>query len=292
MEGIFRIGGAILFGAVLVGGALFFDTENQERPLDTLTVASKPTLRGYVPTKDSDGDGIRDWKEELDAIAPQPFTAFASSSEPYTPPTTLTDQFAIEMFEDFVRTRRENGTLDSPTVDDFVSIQLKNLKVASPEPLYRSIDLTFFDDASKEALRMYGNNVGNIINEYSLENEHELMILERAVRTNNPETLKEIAPIKDAYEKMLEALLALPTPNILRNEHGALVNAISAIYTDLEAMEYALIDPIRMLLRLETYQTDGQALYDALKQIHTQLSGRSIFYSKDEGGAFFSLFEL
>lgn len=290
MEGLFRIGGAILFGAVLIGGALFFAAPPEEAPIDVLSVVSKPTLRGYIPTKDSDGDGVRDWREELETNTTRSVASFASSTVPYVPPATLTDAFALDFFEHFVQTRSTSNTPSDQLTETLVLNQLQTLDSAINERVYRRDDVIIEGTTEQALVRAYGNGVGDIFKKHSIDSEDELVILDRAMQTGNAEEIQHIVPITNAYSRMLADLLTLPTPQALLDEHLALINALASIRNDLHAMEKAFEDPVFTLLHLERYQRDVEALALALHTINSYVRDRGITYTEDEGGIFFSIF--
>lgn len=298
-ESIFRVGGAMVVGAVLIGIAFFIQhqssaDENTEVPA---TVVARGDVRTVQPALDSDKDSIPDWEEVLRGTDPHTYTkpteateVPATTTDPYTPPTTVTDRFAEQFLEDIVR----SGAGTDITEEDkaqLVSKSISTLTAETKDRLYTRADIKSVADNDLAALHTYGNELSTIIGKPATTNENELLIFERAVvKENNPEVLKELQPIAQAYIDMISGLLLLETPSTLSKQHVDLLNTLVMIHTDIVAMQEAFSDPLRALVRVKRYYDDAQGLFYALDNIRTALEARGVVYTSTEPGIF--LFSL
>lgn len=292
-----RVGGAVAIGAVLIGGVLLLEhrAPAQSAPVAAVAVAGKSDdVRETRPTLDSDGDGYPDWEEELRGTDPRAYTTVevpttTAADDAYEPPTTLTGQFAEEFLEDFIRTSA-GRELTAEEQAEFVEQSVGQVIAQTADEFYTRADLLIVSDSNVIDLHAYGNAVANALAENSIGNEPELDILNRAVASDDPSTLDALDPIAAAYSGMVTDLLALPVPRTLAKEHLDLINALSAIETDIRAMRITFDDPLASLVRVQRYPDDALGLVYALDNIRTALEVRGVAYTSNEAGVF--LFSL
>lgn len=278
----FRIGSALMFGAVLVGGAFVWSTQKNNAETNTLAVAYTPVENTTRSNPDSDGDGVYDWEEDLAELKPR----VASSSAQYEVPETVTGQFALRFFEDYVRTSG-GREIDAQTQAAFVENAARELASATQYETFQTADIQTHTDTSFSAIREYGNEAASAIQRHSRDNESEAVILARALDQEDPEILKDLAPIKTAYGNMVRDLQAVVAPRTLASAHLDLLNALKAIENDIDAMQQAFADPLYAMPYIERYQTDAANLYYAIDAVRTKLEAHEITYTQEEAGAFF-----
>ncbi len=294
MKGTFRIGGALLLGTLIILGAFWVRGRGGASEPGSIIVAPAPE-RTAIVTRDSDGDGVEDWEENLvgrafETISISTSTALFGEEDtgPYEKPTTLTGRFSEAFLQDYLEGKMRGADFSDPTA--LVGSAVSAIESSAKARRYTRLDVIQVP-SSPESVRMYGNDVAGSVQRHSVKNENEALILQRALEANEPELLKELAPIRTVYEKVLSDLLVVPVPTPLVEEHLQLLTATEAIRTDIEAMEVAFTDPLYALARIRGYQNDAQALYDALQTIAKTLSQYGVNYENDEPGAAFYLFE-
>lgn len=298
MRSSFRVGGALLVGAVLIGGAFYVDRQGSAEVASATSalVVADGDVRITQQTLDSDQDGVPDWEEELRGSDPRTYTTFttptttpAELEEPYTEPTTVTDRFAIDFFEDLMRTGAGRDMSEEEKAE-LVADAVKNLSKETSDTLYERAHIKITAREDTTTLRDYGNAVGRIILQHSIDNENEMVIIQRALDTNNPSELDALQPIVDVYTKIVLDLLALEVPQVLAQEHLDVVNTMSMVRTDIIAMQQTFVDPIPALMRVQRYENDALGMYYALDNVRLALESRSIAYGMEEPGYF--LFNL
>jgi hypothetical protein len=287
-----RIGGALTLGVIIVLSA-FFVVHRKSNSTAQLggTLEVSPT-RSYIEPTDANGDGVPDWEEGFnerifETIETPTSTVVTDSG--YEAPTTFTGKFAEAFFKDYLDSKVQGADLSDPT--ELVNNAVGAIEANTKPKTYSPIDIDIIAD-SPESLRAYGNAISAVIQRYSLNNTNEAVILDRALKENNPQLLTELESVKTAYGNFISNTLLIPAPESLAEDHLRLLNAYEAIYTDIGAMQVAFTDPLFSLARIREYQGDATRLGEALFTIGKELRAQGIIYAKDEPGAFFYIFKL
>ena len=297
MKGAIRIGGALAVGIVIILGAFYMKKDAGTEQSTGAIVATDTTTRSYIETADTNGNGTPDWEESLkskvfetiDTPAPR-LTLDVDAT--YTPPTTFTGKFSEAFFKDYMDGKIKGADYtNADTNASFVSNAVKAIDQNTTSKTHSRLELTIIP-TSDEAVRDYGNTIAAIIKVDSAQNENEAIILDRALKANDPELLKPLVPIRDAYTKMLADTLSVSVPESLTDQHIALLNAYEAILLDIEAMQVSFTDPLYSLARVKHYKEDATALFTALQSIAQVLKAADAAYENTEPGAFFYLFKI
>jgi hypothetical protein len=283
VTGYLRIGGALILGVliVLVAFAVAKRADNGTATEGKLEIAPG---RSYIETSDADGDGVPDWEEGFnDRIFAAIATPTSTATTTYTGPSTFTGKFAEAFFEDYMQGKMNGADLTDPT--KLVTGAVQAVEANTKSRTYSPSEIVVTAD-SEDALRAYGNLIGEILITYSTpNNENEGIILQRALEKNDPAELAPLTPILATYTDYIRYTLAVPVPASLAKEHLTLIDAYEAIRTDIEAMQVAFTDPLYSLARVKRYQDDASGLYYALQSIAAALTDADIFYAKDEPGS-------
>lgn len=261
-----RIGATILVSTAIIAGALILRGDTNQQNVATVVngepvVVTEAAKREAIPIADSNGDGVPDWQEALQNTAPVEVTEATSSF--FMEPTTLTDQFALQFFEQMVRNEQygDFGAAPEALVQNFST---KLAATAVDKPITEA-DILESGDNSPAALAAYGERLAIIMLSHDdTSNENEAVILERALRDNNPEELRKLDDKISVYRNILTDTLATRAPSSVALEHVILLNAYQAILNDLVGMRNAFADPMEALLRVKRYQEDADGLARAI----------------------------
>ncbi len=291
MRSIFRVGGAILIGAGIVGGVLIVKHRSEyAQSADTpALVVARGDVRSVQPAIDSDKDGIPDWEETLRGTDPQKYTTLSqdtstsATTTPYTPPVTLTGQFSEHFLENILRSGA-GKTMTKEEQDAVVQQSLGALDSLPQDKRYTQLDIKSIADNSLGSLRAYGNAVGDILKKNSIHNRHELVIVFEATKSADPTRLQELLPIERAYAGMIRDMLLLEAPSNLAKQHVDLLNALSIIHGGLVAMQQIFSDPLPSLVRVQRYEEDAKGLWYGLTNIRAMLETQHIAYTSGEPG--------
>tara|TARA_B100000745_G_scaffold69441_1_gene41400 strand:+ start:1253 stop:2128 length:876 start_codon:yes stop_codon:yes gene_type:complete len=265
-----RIAAAVIFSAALVSAALFLRIDRPVKAPTEQAVAVVNTApeRQAIPEQDKNGDGVPDWQEALQTT--KPLTITGEPDEGYKAPETLTEQFALEFFQDMVRAENYGAFGDSP--ETLVASAADSLAREAVDEMFTAKDITTTSDTSTESLARYGDTIASIMFTYSEEGgESETDILLRALRSQNENDLQALDMKIVAYGNYVEQTKKVIVPNNMTREHLLLLNSYQAILSDIIAMRNAFGDPMLALLRVKRYQEDAQGLFTALDILYTKL---------------------
>jgi len=284
VKGIIRIGGALVIGIIIIFSA--FSVNDREIAANGQVVVAPAPTRIYIETKD--------WQASLPgggfATIDTPTSTILVSDEAgaYTPPTTFTGKFSEAFLEDYLKGKIREEDFNDPTA--LVGNAVTAIEQNTQSKKYSRLEITT-EPTTGSGIYMYGNRIASIIQSHSINNEDELLILGRALETENPETLKGLRPIEQVYTRIIIDTLRTPVPLELMQEHLALLNAYEAIKTDLAAMQLAFTDPLYALARAKGYNANAKALLNAYTAIAQKLNRAGVEYTTTEPGVFFYLFE-
>lgn len=266
---------AILASTAIIATALMLRADDTSVKNSTNTAANNDIVvttasnRMSIPIADSNNDGVPDWQEALQQT--EAIEVSGTPDENFLPPDTLTDQFALEFFEQMVRNENygEFGTSPDVMVAEFSNSLAREVV----DTVIGREGIIITNDNSPAALERYGESIALIIltNSDTL-GENEAVILERALRDQNEAELQKLDIKKAVYIKLLKQSLQVPVPSTVATEHLLLINALQALLADITAMRNAFTDPMLTLLRMKRYQDDAAGLYIAITTLFTVLS--------------------
>jgi len=312
MKGIVSISGALLLG-VFMTSAAFFMQEKQKRDYaanyaatveeEATALKSAERLREYQPTKDSDNDGISDWKEKLqgtdpeipnepketyentEAIINKIREAATGSSATSSRPNTFTDRFARSYLETLVRTKYSGDSADLPE-DALVDDALTSIDRTITHTTYTANDLVIIQKASTSEIRTYGNEVGKILSTNLVPaGVDPYAIITKAVQDDDREMLKRLNVFIHAFSHLRDELLSVPVPPALVKEHLGLVNTFSIINDDLVTVrDKGLDDPLLGFGHGMSLIEHLNAVSPAVSRIREELETKEIYYTNEEPG--------
>jgi hypothetical protein len=264
-----RIAAAFVLGMVLVTGAFVLSSRVKVQQ-GNLKPTAHVTDRTYIPVTDADADSIPDWKDTLLAAAPIDLDQIASST--YTEPKTVTGKVAIDLFKNFLQSKTFGVFGDSE--QEVVEKAVTQLKEESKDELFTRNDLTIIEHQDTAILRMYGNEVAFVFLNETYKTESVLNILEDALHYKEPEKLQELDLLIEAYNSMIQGLVAISVPESYVVEHLAVLNALVAVREDTIAMRGVFDDALYTFARTKRYQTDvvllGQVVATLFDTLYTQ----------------------
>ena len=283
--GAFIIGGALVAGSYVVSN--FGKTDIPQG--DLAIVVSRAPERSAIAVYDKNNNGVPDWQETLLGTDPLEIEKIATST--YTPPDTLTGQFAVEFFEDTLKSKA--FSVFGSSEEEILESSMNSLAEEAKDTIYFEKDISIIKDTQlNESLkRAYFNEAANIITRNSVTSRNEAAILEDALNSNNPEILLELAPIKQTYQNMRDEMLALSVPEEYVKVHLDLINVYHAIFRDIEGMELAFSDPLYTMLRMKRYEDDASGLFLALQNYYFAVLESPVLFDDSDPAFLFVIFE-
>ncbi len=290
MKGSVRILGALGIGVVVVTAALLLRQGNVSGENGNLSVVATPD-NSALRVADADGNGVEDWREELEKNVLEEITVSTSTfglDQPYEEPKTFTDKFAQSFFQSFMEGKMMGKAPEDQTA--LIQEAVATVEAATKQRLYGTNDIVS-TPATVTAIKSYANRVAEIVTENSAITQSEDEILSQALETNDPTKIEALEVIRAEYEEQIQTLLDLPTPQDFVSVHLTLINALEAMRMDVEAMESAFTDPLYTLARIKRYEDDVRGVHAALDGINTKLNESEAIFTKDEPAIFFLIFD-
>ncbi len=288
-----KILGAFVVGFALVAGAYTLSNFNaprintQNEPIYGLAAASALD-RNYIAVTDTDSNGIEDWREEFVNDTPIVIDTEVVGPVQYTPPTSITDTIGIQLFQNFLQAKGRGNV--GPTTDQVVTDTAELLRATAVQDYIYKLNQIQVIATSDDAIRTYANTLGQILINNNVQSEGELVIIERAMQTEDPKELEKLDPLINMYKNLRDQTLATPVPAGFEKQHLDLINVYNAVYATLDGMKLAFADPVVALLRVQRYQDDTKGLRIALQNIYSSLVPHVRLFTESDPAAVFLVF--
>lgn len=271
-----------------------------------------------VLSKDQDGDGLKDWEEELwhtDAQKPDtdgdgtpdgeevrlgrnPVKAgpddaldketIENKTVPGGGSWTETDRLSRELFAKYLSIKQSGAPFTAEDEEKLLTDFLSRYPESRPSTLYAEKDIVLAATDDETALRAYGNALGKVINAHKEGGENELIIFERALQNEDEIDLQNLDARIKRYEAMLSDFKAIPSPKSAAALHIALLNSIEGLRESVAGMAVAFTDSVRTLSAGVAYPTAIENLTKTLADISTLLKERGVVFGENEPGYIFT----
>ncbi len=298
----------LIIGAVLISGPLPFKWNR-------VSATSTHDLLVSYASKDTDADGLPDWQEALYAtdpndahsvradildgqavaqglVAPKFATATTTTDTTAIPgvesgPDTLTDQFARELFTQYV-SQAGNSTPTPETIASFVEQAVANLTA-------RNSSVNEFDQSDvktsgtgEDALLVYAAQIEGVFAKNTAPSEKsEIEYLADAVQKNDKAALKEVKRIGATYTSLAKGYVATAVPSEAVTPHLEVANALARIGTDITDFSMMDTDPLRAYFGLAKYQEDVPKLVAGLKALNAVYTSEGVVVPEGTSGFYF-----
>jgi hypothetical protein len=281
-----KVLGAFIVGFALVGASYTYVNFGKPRSAYPVYNQEAAPIRSAIAVKDADNNGIEDWRDAFTVAEPVVIGEPAAS---YTPPTTVTGQLGIGLFEDFVRAKNYGpfGRSQEQVVTDTVN----QLARETEQVIYQLGDIEILENWTDTDVRNYANIMGgSIIQNSQPDLASELEILGDILANKKSERASELSVIAGFYKTMRDQALAAPVPRVFTKEHLDLINVYEALYQDITAMQYGIDDPAVTLLRVRRYQDDVLGLEFALANMYQALEPHAALFTTNDAATIFGTF--
>jgi hypothetical protein len=250
------------------------------------------TVGGLV-SKDTDGDSIPDWEENLWGTDPtkKETTSGISDTEAIEKMKiaqgnkiregdlslgddvstmdyenlTTTDKLSRELFAT-VSSMTQTGALDDNTVEDITGSLVDRIKNPTAEKVFTSTDLKIIKDGS---VQKYSEALEAIHKKYPT-NKTVIDVLQEFVvdeNTVNEDALIELDPIIDQTSGIIDGMVRMNVPSSVAKEHLGVVNALERLKENIENMKLYSIDPAIALGAMSKYEENTDSLSGAVGEL-------------------------
>ena len=276
-----------IFIACLISlGAIFFVVYQKNRNESYVAPQGVNIIDQNLKTSASfniDQNGLKKWENLL-----QKTTGNNSENTINTLDQTPTDKVA-QNFMAKLLTLGQAGTTITPEIENSIVQESLAKAIATFNPQkYTPTDLKISNTENTTAIKKYGNNTGAVfVNNVLPNTENEMVIVGRALNTEDPAVLVKLDPILLNYHKILNELLVVSVPKSAGGPHLDLVNSLSLIIETVEAMKTTFTDPITGLTALKNYPENLQNFGDTISNLKTYFIEKGVVFSDTESGALF-----
>jgi hypothetical protein len=317
---------ACIVGLGVISFALFYHPKAKiVDPLQTLSAVSQTeSIQNQILDQDADGDGLKDWEETLWGSDPKKadtdgdgtkdgeevklgrnpsikgpkdivdtktaIKASADSSVTTKRVVTPTDLLARDILAKYMEAKQTGAELPDGIENQIVQSVIANnsFSAGTLPKIYSQSSLKTFNSNTSNDFKTYGNTLGSIIKENSVSSENELLILEKAIQTQDKQALAKLDIIIASYRNIVKELLAVSVPTTAAEFHADLINGFNAAIASDEDMKKLFDDPIVALYSTQSYQKAVIDISDSMRSMYLLFQARGVEYTNSEPGYVFT----
>jgi hypothetical protein len=303
---------------VVVAGVLYLGlSDGQQGNLPGVlsdTNVLKQALVSELTQKDTDGDGLLDWEENLWGTDPESTDTdgdgtsdgdeVSAERNPTIPgpddtmeipspaqvvesneDLNATDFFAQQFFREYVTRRQSDVGINALSQQAIISSSLAALPRVTTSVRYDSSDLIISTKSGKEAVFDFGNRLGAIVNTSGKpDSENELGLLTLLLEEKDRSVIEDFKILADSYKNVREQFSHVPVPAGGVAIHIDMLNSMASVENSILGMSRALDDPVTAMVSLNAYETHAGNLLDALTRLRGFFLENDVIYSPDESG--------
>jgi hypothetical protein len=182
--------------------------------------------------------------------------------------TTLTSQLAKDFMARYLLAQGQqtqsgvdtsNG-LDSNTTDQIAGDVLSSGSyTANQAVIYTAKNLNIQSNSNETTFMNYVDILDQNSNQMAgseNKNGNEVDIMNSAILNQDQKEIAKLDPIIQSYQTLLTNMLKVPVPGDATSLHLELVNDLSKILSDLQAIRQTFTDPVKALSAVNTYKQD------------------------------------
>lgn len=280
--------------AVLLVGLAFWLSGPVSFHTQRATAENTEALLKAYAEKDSDADGLPDWKESLYATDPEnphsvgqaltdgeaveqglvkprftsqtPPEEIIQESLPGTAPASqsLTDQFARQFLQGYLESTG-GQPMSASEQEAFVSFLIHDLAQENAKILVSDYTITSVSQSTNVEVLTYIDAVEKMLRAYSLPRDaaDTLSLLDAYIKAGDAEALPTLVMTARMYENLTVASLRLSVPPSLAPAHLAMVRSFDTLGRILRAVETYEEDPLPTLSALSLYAPASHELLGA-----------------------------
>ncbi len=238
--------------------------------------------------KDTDGDGLKDWEEVLWGTDPNIKDADSKKEKENevnkkSENLTATDKLARSFFSQYMNIKEVGLQNDKESQENLAKSLIPDTNFTQAPAPYTQNDIKISNTLN---LRDYGNMVGGIFKNNSIQSRNEVVILQEALTTENKDVLKELDPILASYKKMKAGLLSAPVTPQAVTAHINLLNSLNKLIFIVELFTKTFTDPVMGIQGAALYQPTFQSMQESFSEMHTIIKNAGIVYNPTETGKF------
>ncbi|KND47995.1 MAG: hypothetical protein AB201_00110 [Parcubacteria bacterium C7867-006] len=226
--------------------------------------------------EDLENSTSTDWKKILTSLdkKTEDFQDLTKQNSFDYDETTLTAQMSKDFMSQYLLLKKGGRQLTADDIDKITSNimsspQYKQLSA----PVYVTKNLKISPNNDISSLRNYRDQINLILKNRSLEiRDNPIMVLSSAAKTNNSALLDRLDVIINASNGFIQDFLNTNVPESAISVHLNLMNAVSALVVNTEAMKEIYNDPVRAMMGLSQYTSYTTNFQKRLAEMNSYLS--------------------
>jgi len=218
-----------------------------------------------LPENDSDGDGVPDWLEALDARAPT-----QSADELFE--TYNTNAATDRLGEDFITgylALSQGGPVDQEAGARFAERLAESVYARTAFEPFTEDGLNTSNDDSYEGMIAYRDVMQDVLEPFLGLQDPEFVIFARYIEGNDPAALASLADSARTYKAAGEALMEVTVPRGAVTAHIHATNALAFYGVVLEDLVRFAHDPIASFALLRTMSEAEAQVYLSFNELST-----------------------
>ena len=247
---------AVLVSAGLVGGATLLRAHAAPQSSGPVVITTPPPT---LPTTD--------WEKDFVSVGP----GGTGSTSPYAPPPGIspTDALGREIFSGFASSYTGGAFNAKKAAAAAADIAAHQVAATPPTKVYTLANVVL----QKPAVgRDYENALKATMLQANAVREYELSTFSRAVHNNDTADLARLRADAAVYSALAEALIKVPVPQSLAEEHVAAVNAIAEIAAADDALGNWTGDPLDALRLVNSFVAAEGSVTDTLQTLYASVA--------------------
>ncbi len=240
-------------------------------------------VRGTNPQKkDTDGDGTNDDEEvrqKRDPLVKAPDDALETLSKDTNHSSNkekkLTEKFAKEVFYKYIVQKKKGAEMTKAQkqniVDKFANKAEKNSGIDTKR--YSLSEIKTFSPEQLEEVKKYRDSFAKILKKIRRVSENEFVTYRKALSEENPSDFEKLERAAKIYQEIAEDLISLKVPEKGKKSHLNIINSFLTISSSVSQMSKTTkSDPIGILTAINNVLKSQKKLKSAFEQIHNYFS--------------------
>lgn len=276
-----------------------------------VTLSDTTTPRTESEEKDSDGDKLKDWEEELWELSPvNPDTdgdgtgdyqevenrrktvadapaIVLDSIDPDAAPPTATELAGKILLSQFLTAKEAGVPLKNNSIALAGEIALGTADLERNYPILSTSDLNIIPGTM--SAKAYGNAIGAALMTTSDTPElSEYAVMVEYIQTADSEKFqKDMDAVVKSYNTTIDHLMSTGVSADRASAHLALTNAVIAVRTDLVDLSKVGDNPLMAIAALDAYRKDSSLMTGLFEKLRASLKDSNTEFLPGEPGYIF-----
>lgn len=304
-----RVGALIIIVCATIAVVIIAQNNTPSAPSGVFLTGTTP--RPESEERDTDGDGLKDWEEDLwgfsknnpdtdgdgigDAEEAENERVLNAQKEAELIDAVLvnlssdtnlsrSDILARTLVEEVIAFQSAGISLDGNTSNSIAQKLVDSLSggVVINPPVITPAQIKAVAE-SPETLRSYGNAVGSVIGGTPTAETNELIVLAQLGQTSDYSTLEQLSTVKASYRTMVNQLMTVSVPTGLVGAHADFINAMLATSETFDTLAKIEDDPLASIVGIQAYVQFSSNMATSFDKIQSYLNARVVFDKSEPG---------